>query len=184
MQPSLAATDLGQTDWEKSLIAAIRQRGFLWRTEQTYRMWARRFAAAIAPRGVRASGGPEVRQFLTDMAVRHRAAAATQKQALNALVFLFHEALRIDLGDLSGFKRAERGRKVPVVLSREECRRLLACLEGTPRLMAQLAYGAGLRVSELVQLPVQDVDLDRLVVLVRAGKGDKDRPTPLPSVLV
>lgn len=184
MQPTSAASDLGGPEWEQALIREIRKRGFLWRTEQTYRAWAARFARFVAPRGVRASSGAEVQAFLTDLAVKQRAAAATQKQALNALIFLFQESLHIDLGDLSGFKRAERGRKVPVVLTGDECRRLFAALEGTARLMAQLAYGAGLRVSELVRLRVQDLDLDRLVVLVRAGKGDKDRPAPLPAALV
>ncbi len=184
MQPTLASADVGDSEWERALIAATRRRCFLWRTEQTYRAWAGRFAQFVAPRGMRTVGGPEVEQFLSELAVKTRASASTQKQALTALVFLFHEALRIDLGDISGFKRAEPGRRVPVVLSREECRRLFAQLEGTSQLMAQLAYGAGLRVSELVRLRVQDLDLTRGTVLVRAGKGNKDRPAPLSARLV
>jgi len=184
MLPSVAATDLGESDWEQALIREMRKRGFLWRTEQTYRAWAQRFARFVAPTGVRAASGPEVEQFLSDLAVRNRSSASTQKQALNALVFLFHEALRIDLGDLSGFKRAEPSRRVPVVLTRDECRKLFEQLEGTARLMAQLAYGAGLRVTELVRLRVQDLDLSRRTVLIRAGKGDKDRPAPLPVMLL
>jgi len=183
MMPSVAASDLGDAEWERALILAARKRGFLWRTEQTYRAWAHRFARFIAPGGVRAAAGPEVEQFLSDLAVKNRASASTQKQALNALVFLFQEALHIDLGDLSGFKRAEPSRRVPVVLTRDECRRLFDQLEGTARLMAQLAYGAGLRISELVRLRVQDLDLERRTVLVRAGKGNKDRPAPLPAML-
>jgi integron integrase len=184
MQPTVASSDLGETEWEQALIVAARKRGFLWRTEQTYRAWAHRFAQFIAPRGMRTVGGPELEQFLSDLAVKTRASASTQKQALNALVFLFHEALRIDLGDVSGFKRAEPGRRVPVVLSRDECRRLFVQLEGTSRLMAQLAYGAGLRVSELVRLRVQDLDVTRRTVLIRAGKGNKDRPAPMPAMLL
>jgi len=184
LQPSLAATDLGESDWEQALILASRKRGFLWRTEQTYRAWGRRFARFISPRGVGVSAGREVEAFLSDLAVKNRVSASSQKQALNALVFLFHEALRIDLGDLSGFKRAEPSRRVPVVLTREECRRLFDRLEGTGRLMAQLAYGAGLRVSELVRLRVQDLDLVRCTVLIRAGKGNKDRAAPLSAMLV
>jgi integron integrase len=183
MRPSVAAHDLGEEGWEQSLVREIRRRGFLWRTEQTYRAWGRRFAAFLAPKSVMVAAGPEVEAFLTDLAVKHRSAAATQRQALNALVFLMQEALKIDLGDISGFRRAEAGRRLPVVLTQDECVRLFAAMSGTPRLMAQLAYGAGLRVSELVRLRVQAVDLERRQLMVRSGKGDKDRLTPLPERL-
>ena len=175
--------DLGATNWEKDLIRAIRTRGFLWRTEQTYRDWAWRFARSIAPRSPYVSEGKDVQAFLTRLAVEARASASSQKQALNALVFFLQEALRIDLGDLSGFTRASRHRRVPVVLTREECRGLFQQLEGTPRLMAQLAYGGGLRITELIRLRIQDVDCARLTVTVRDGKGSKDRLTPLPAML-
>jgi integrase len=155
----------------------------LWRTEQTYRAWGRRFAAFLAPRPVSLAAGPEVEAFLTDLAVQRRAAAATQRQALNALVFLMQEALRVNLGDVSGFRRAEAGRRLPVVLTREECAQLFSGLHGTARLMAQLCYGAGLRLSELVRLRVQAVDLERSQLLIRSGKGDKDRVAPLPERL-
>jgi len=183
MRPSVAANDLGEEGWERSLVREIRRRGFLWRTEQTYRAWGRRFATFLSPKTVMVAAGPEVESFLTDLAVQWRAAAATQRQALNALVFLMQEALKIDLGDISGFRRAEAGRRLPVVLTQEECARLFAAMEGTPQLMAQLAYGAGLRVSELVRLRVQAVDLERRQVMIRSGKGDKDRLTPLPERL-
>lgn len=182
--PTLAAEDLGGPEWEQALVLAIRKRGFLWRTERTYRDWGLRFAAFIAPRGMRTAAGPEVAAFLTDLAVKRRCSASTQKQALNALVFLMQEALKIDLGDISHFKRASAPRRVPVVLTREECRRLFERLSDTPRLMSMLAYGAGLRVTELIRLRVQDIDLDRHTVTVRAGKGDKDRVTPLPERLI
>lgn len=179
-----AAEDLGGPEWEQALIREIRRRGLLWRTEQTYRDWSWRFARFISPRGVRTAREPEVEAFLSHLAVTQRASASSQKQALNALAFLLQEALKIQLGDFSGFQRAAPSRRVPVVLTRDECRALFAHLTGTHQLMARLAYGAGLRVSELVRLRVQDVDLARRTVTVRAGKGDKDRITPLADVLV
>jgi integron integrase len=182
--PPPGALDTGTTEWESALIRQLRTRGLLWRTEQTYRGWAARFAAFLQPRNPRLASGAEVKAFLEDLAVRGRVAASTQKQALNALVFLMQEALRIDLGDFSDFKRATAPARVPTVLTREECRRLFAALQDTSRLMAQLAYGSGLRLMELLRLRVQDVDLERMRVTVRAGKGNKDRMTPLPQTLL
>jgi integrase len=111
-------------------------------------------------------------------------AIATQKQALNALIFLFREALGRDAGDLSGFQVSRRGPRIPTVLTRKECQRLFEAMHGTSRLMAELAYGSGLRIIELLRLRVKDVDLNRLQVIVRSGKGDKDRVTMLPESLV
>lgn len=118
--PTLGAQDTGSTEWESALIRLLRSRGLLWRTEQTYRGWAARFAVFLQPRHPRLATGADVKAFLEDLAVRGRVAAATQRQALNALVFLMQEALRIDLGDFSDFKRAEAPARVPTVLSREE----------------------------------------------------------------
>jgi integrase len=131
---------------------------------------------------VEAAGAGEVSAFLTDLAVRGRAATSTQKQALNAVVFILRDALGGQIGDIE-FTRAFQPRRAPVVLSRGECGRLFAAMEGTPRLMAELAYGAGLRLMELIRLRVKDIDLERGHVVVRAGKGDKDRVTVLPALL-
>jgi integron integrase len=121
---------------------------------------------------------------LSDLAVRKRVAPATQKQALNALVFLMQEALKKHLGDFSDFVRASKKRRVPVVLTKSECARILAEFEGTSQLMAKLMYGAGLRLSELLRLRIQEVDLERGRLTVRGGKGDKDRVTVLPDGLI
>jgi integron integrase len=180
VQPPLAAMDLGGSDWERDLIKACRVRGFLWRTEETYRGWARRFARFLDPRSPYAAGAEDVAAFLTALAVQQRASPSTQKQALNALVFLMQEALHRELGQMD-FKRAYPQRRVPTVLSRAECGRLFASMEGTHRLMAELAYGAGLRLMELLRLRVHHVDLDRGRLQVFAGKGDKDRVTVLPD---
>jgi integron integrase len=183
MQPKLARDDLGDSAWERALIKTMRLRGLLWRTEYTYRAWSRRFAHYLKPKTPYAAGGEEVQAFLTDLALHGRSSASAQRQALNALVFLMQEALGRDLGRMD-FKRAVPRERVPTVLTPEECRRIFSHLEGTPRLMAQLAYGAGLRLMELLRLRVQHIDLARRQLTVRGGKGDKDRVTIIPEVLV
>jgi len=181
--PAPARSDLGRTEWEQRLVARLRLKHVSWRTEQTYREWTRRFAGFLKGRPVSTAEGADVRAFLTKLAVEQRVAAATQKQALNALVFYFREVEGKDLGDFSDFERARRRVRVPVVLSRQECRRLFDALEGTPRLMAELMFGSGIRLLELLRLRVKDVDLERGHLIVRAGKGDQDRVTVLPEVL-
>jgi site-specific recombinase XerD len=165
----------GTPQWEADLIRKIRLRGFLWNTEQIYRSWMNRFAARIAPTLPDQAGSEEVRDFLSDLAVQQQVAASTQRQALNALVFYFREVVQRDLGDLGEYRRARRGSRIPVVLSRAEIDRLFAQLQGTWLLMAQLQYGSGLRITELVELRVQSLDLDRHRVLIFGGKGNKDR---------
>ena len=180
--PVPGASDLGGADWERDLIVAIRTRNFLWRTEQAYRAWGGRFAAFIAPRSPYAATEADVGAFLSDLAVKHRAMPSTQKQALNALVFLLKEALHRHVGEIP-FERSFPRRRMPTVLSRDECRRLFEQLFGTSRLMAELAYGSGLRLMELLRLRVQHVDLTRGQLKVAGGKGDKDRITVLPRGL-
>ncbi len=178
-----AAEDLGGADWERDLVRAIRVAGFLWRTEETYRNWAKKFAEFLRPRSPYAAEAEDVAGFLSMLAVRQRASASTQKQALNALVFFIQEALKRQLGEMR-FKRAAARRRVPTVLSREECARLFDGMEGAGRLMAELAYGSGLRLMELLRLRVHHLDLDRQRLIVAAGKGDRDRVTVLPEALV
>lgn len=181
--PPAAAQDLGGADWERDLIAAVRRKGLLWRTERVYREWAARFVTFLLPRSPYAADGTHVASFLSQLAVEHRASAATQKQALNALVFFLQEALRRSVGEFE-FKRAWARRRVPTVLTVEECQRLFAQLQGTHRLMAELMYGAGLRLMELLRLRIHHLDLPRFQVRVHSGKGDKDRVTVLPEALV
>ena len=181
--PPLARDDLGRGEWEPRLIARLRLKHLSWRTEQSYRAWAWRLAQFLEPRSMAAASGADVRAFLTRLAVEERVGVATQKQALNALMFYFQEVEAKDLGDVSGFAHARRRVRVPVVLNREECERLFEALEGTPRLMAELMFGGGLRLSELLRLRVKDVDLERGQLIVRGGKGDQDRVTVLPERL-
>ena len=181
--PPLARSDLGQTDWERRLVARLRLKGVAWRTEQTYRGWAWRLARFMGPKPMASATGAEVREFLTKLAVEERVSSSTQKQALNALVFFLREVADREPGDFSDFARARRRVRVPVVLNRAECERLFEAMEGTPRLMAELMYGSGVRLMELLRLRVKDVDLERGQLIVRAGKGDQDRVTVLPELV-
>jgi len=182
--PRLHQADTGAVAWEQRLIERLRIQHYAWRTEQTYREWAWRLADFVRPGELEAATGEDIKGFLSELAVKGRVSRSTQKQALNALVFLCREGLGREAGDLSGFQTSRRGPRMPTVLSRKECQRLFEALEGTPRLMAELMYGSGLRLIELLRLRVKDVDLTRQQVIVRGGKGDKDRVTVLPEVLV
>lgn len=181
--PPPARADLGRTDWERRLIAACRERGFLWRTEESYRRWAQRFADFIAPLQPTAADATQVAAFLSMLASEQRASPSSQKQALNALVFFLQEALSRELGQMD-FTRATPRRRMPTVLTQAECQRLFAQLEGTPRLMSELMYGSGLRLMELLRLRVHHLDMDRSQLRIIGGKGDKDRVTVLPERLV
>lgn len=166
------------------MIERLRLAHYSWRTEQTYREWAWRLDRFVGRRGAEGATAEDVKEFLTKLAVKGRVSVSTQKQALNALVFLFREALGRDLGDLTGYELSRRPARVPTVMTRQECQRLFDQLEGTARLMAQLMYGSGLRLTELLRLRVKDLDLDRQQLFVRSGKGDKDRVTVIPEKLV
>ena len=169
--------------WERRMVAVMRTRHLQWRTEETYRGWARRFARWFGDKPIEQASGDDVRLYLEYLAVERRVAASTQRQALNALVFLFREALQRDLGDFSGYQPARKGKRIPVVLSRQECQALFRELSGEYLLMAQLMYGAGLRLMELLRLRVQDLDFEQGSVIIRHGKGGKDRVSVLPDSL-
>jgi integron integrase len=128
-------------------------------------------------------GAPEVTKFLSSLAVEGNVAASTQNQALGALLFLYRDVLEQDLPWLDDVVRAKRPVRLPVVLTREEVRTLLFHMRGVPRLMVMLLYGAGLRLLECARLRVKDVDFARNQLVVRGGKGDKDRMTMLPAVV-
>ncbi|MBB1473258.1 integron integrase [Luteimonas sp. MC1782] len=163
--------------------ARCRAKHYSIRTERAYVGWARRFVLANGRRHPRELGALEVEGFLSTLAVRHDVAANTQNQALSALLFLYKEVLGIDLPWMESVTRAKRPKKLPVVLSHDEVRRLLALVDGQVRLMASLLYGAGMRLMEAVRLRVKDVDFDRREICVRNGKGGKDRRVPLPRKL-
>jgi len=159
---------------------AIRRKHFSIRTEQSYTEWIRRFILFHNKRHPREMAEPEVTEFLTHLARDEHVAASTQNQALSALLFLYKEVLKQEIGWLQGVERAKRPSRLPVVLTRDEVRKIFAHLHGKHRLMAGLLYGSGLRLMECVRLRVKDVDLGYLRITVREGKGGKDRVTMLP----
>lgn len=171
----------------KRLLDLVRERvrvkHYSLRTERAYVSWVRRFILANGRRHPRELGGPEVERFLTDLAARDDVASGTQNQALAALLFLYREVLGLKLPWMQDVVRAKRPRRLPVVLSRSEVERLLGAMEGSTRLMAALLYGTGMRLMECTRLRVKDVDFERGEILVREGKGDKDRRVPLPQAL-
>ncbi|MDG4597756.1 MAG: integron integrase [Candidatus Contendobacter sp.] len=166
------------------LVTVIRQRNYSIRTEEAYRGWTERFLAFIGHQDPRTAGAADVVSFLETLAVRGNVAASTQNQALNALVFFHGQVLEQPLGDLGAFIRAKRPQRLPVVLTRGEVLRLLDRLEGTHQLMASLLYGTGMRLMECLRLRVKDVDFAYRQIVVRDGKGQKDRVTPLPDKLI
>lgn len=166
------------------LRQAIRLRHYSIRTEEAYVQWAKRFILFHNKRHPREMGRPEIEAFLTHLAVNGKVAAATQNQALNAIVFLYRHLLGREVGELETVVRAKRPPKLPVVLSPAETRRVLDHLDGTTGLMARLLYGSGLRLMECLRLRVKDVDFEYRQVTVRDGKGAKDRVTMLPAALI
>jgi integron integrase len=153
------------------------------RTEEAYVGWIRRYILFHGKRHPAEMGTAEVEAFLTSLAVEGRVAASTQNQAMAALLFLYTHVLEIPLGSIDAL-RAKRPKRLPVVLSRDEVRAVLGRMEGVYRLMAELMYGSGLRLLECCRLRVKDVDFDRRQIVVREGKGDKDRVVPLPGSVV
>jgi integron integrase len=162
----------------------LRTRHYSHRTESSYVDWARRFLAYLSERQGVARPQVEpagVRDYLTHLAVRRKVTASTQNQAFCALLFLCREVLDIDVENVSQVTRAKRGSHLPVVLSVPETAALLRALRGTARLMAHLIYGGGLRVSECCELRYKDLDFDQGLLIVRGGKGGKDRSTLFPE---
>ena len=161
---------------------ALRVRHYSRRTEHAYVGWIRRYILFHGKRHPADMGAEEVSRFLSSLAVEGRVAASTQNQALAALLFLYGPVLGVELPWLDGMVRAARPPRLPVVLSREEVRAVLVAMHGVPRLMGVLLYGAGLRLLECAQLRVKDVDFAANQIVVRNGKGDRDRVTLLPAL--
>ena len=163
---------------------ALRERRYSTRTEEAYVHWIRRFILANGRRHPADLGPEEIRAFLSDLAVRERVSASTQNQALAALSFLYAHVVRRPIAPVDGIAPARRSRHLPVVLSVREIRAIVARLDEPYALAARVMYGSGLRILECVRLRVKDVDLDRREIVVREGKGGKDRRTPLARACV
>ena len=164
-----------------SFLVELRSRQYSIRTEQSYENWILRFLACHQGLPVSQMSVQHVKQFLNDMVIHRNVAASTQNQALNALVFFFREVLGRDQFEMGELIYSKRPKRLPVVLTRDEARALLAELDGTAWLVASLLYGCGLRLSECIRLRVQDLDFGYKIIMVRDGKGGKDRRVPLPE---
>ena len=172
----------------KSLLAVYREalasRHYARRTIQTYERWLRRYLRFHKMRHPREMGSAEINAFLSHLAVSEQVSASTQNQALAALLFLYRQVLETDPGDLGAVVRARRPKRLPVVLSVVEVRAVLQQLEGPPSLVCGLLYGSGLRLMEALRLRVQDLDFAAHQLIVRGGKGNKDRLSVLPQNLM
>jgi integron integrase len=163
------------------LRAACRVRHYSLRTEDAYAAWVVRFVRFHGLRHPLEMGAAEINAFLTHLAVEGHVSASTQNQAFSALLFLYQQVLEVDPGRIAGVVRARRPERLPVILSRDEVRAVLGRLDGVPRLVCCLLYGAGLRILDALRLRIQDIDFARAELLIRHGKGGKDRRTVLPA---
>lgn len=165
----------------QALRSELRLRHYSFRTERSYEHWVKRFLSFHDTNDVNGLGAEEIKAYLNYLAEVRSVSASTQNQALNAIVFWFVNVLGADPGDFGDFTRAKRPKRLPVVLSRDEVRRLLAGLGSTEELMAGLMYGSGVRLMECVRLRIKDIDFEANQITVRDGKGQKDRVTMLPK---
>ena len=161
----------------------IRCKHYSIRTESTYTEWIRRYILFHNKQHPKVLNEQHISAFLTHLAVNRKVTSSTQNQALCALVFLYRQVLKMDLGDFENVIRAKKPSKLPVVFTQDEARQILLQLSGVHWLMGQLLYGAGLRVMECVRLRVKDVDFGYRQIVVRDGKGQKDRVTMLPEIV-
>lgn len=167
----------------EQLSEALRTSHYSYRTEKAYIDWVRRYILFHDKKHPAEMGAEEIRAFLTHLATERNVAASTQNQALSAILFLYREVLHKEVDPilLTGARRPER---LPAVLTREEAKNIIAQLTGVHKIMTQLLYGSGLRLMECVRLRVKDLDFEYKTVIVRDGKGEKDRITPMPATLL
>ncbi|HWR10473.1 MAG TPA: integron integrase [Rectinemataceae bacterium] len=164
-------------------LMALSARHYSDRTKESYEKWLRRFLETNKSRSLKDLGGAEINAFLSRLAVDENVSASTQNQALAALLFFFRNVLNKPVGDVGEVIRAKKPRRLPVVMSRQEVREVLSELKGDKWLAASLMYGTGIRLMECLELRVQDIDFSRNEILIRNGKGAKDRVTMLPETL-
>ncbi|MBO1520772.1 phage integrase N-terminal SAM-like domain-containing protein [Oceanisphaera pacifica] len=171
------------TRFMDQLRALIRSRNLAYKTEQTYCHWVKRFIRFHNIRHPSTCSTKEVEQFLSHLAVQRNSSVSTQRTALNAIVFLFREFLQQPLDELS-FELARKPRRLPTVFTHNEAKAVISHLEGTSQLVARLMYGSGLRINEVLRLRVKDIDFGMQQIIVRSGKGNKDRTTLLSDSLL
>lgn len=171
-------------EWERELMERLRAEYKSYRTEKTYRAWCRRFVRFSAPKRAEALDADDAAKFLDYLAVDRRVASGTQRQALNALVYWLRQVKGMEFDQALKFQKARVKKNLPVVLHPRELQAMFQKLDGSYQLMARLQYGAGLRVSDLIRLRVKDIDYANGYIVVRFGKGDKDRKVQLPRTLM
>ncbi len=162
----------------------LRTRHYSIRTEQAYTGWIKRFILFHNKQHPSSLGKSEIRSFINYLAIKKKVSASTQNQALQSILFLYKQILKIEIGWIEEIKRAERIKHIPVVFSRKEAKIILSHMKGVTRLIASLLYGSGLRLNECLRLRVKDIDFDYKQIIIRDGKGEKDRRTTLPLSLV
>jgi integron integrase len=183
-QSSIAFPPLQSTKILDQVRERIRYLHYSMRTEESYVYWIRFFIKWSGLRHPREMGADEVRAFLTFLATEREVSVSTHRVALSAILFLYQRVLGVDLPWLDGLERPSAPRRLPVVLTQEEVLRIFALLTGTHALLARLLYGTGMRITEALQLRVKDVDFDHRAIIIREGKGFKDRVVMLPQSLV
>jgi integron integrase len=181
--PALSVPAVQKPKLLEQVRHAIRIRHLSPQTEQAYVGWIKRFIFFHNKRHPIEMAEAEIAQFLSSLATQSKVSASTQNQALNALLFLYNKVLEKKIGLIQGVVRANRPRRLPVVLTKEEIKMVLEAMTGVPWLMAMLLYGSGLRLMECCRLRVKDIDFYKNQIVIRAGKGDKDRYTMLPATL-
>jgi integron integrase len=183
-RPSLAVATSGAPKLLDRVRQTIRAKHYSRRTESAYVDWIRRYILFHQKRHPSEMGAPEIAAFLTWLATNRRVSASTQNQSLSALLFLYRDVLHIEIGSIENVPRARMPVRVPVVLSRDEVARIMKHLHGVTWIMVTLLYGSGLRLDECLELRVKDIDVERRQIVIRRGKGQKDRPTVLPAAVV
>ena len=163
---------------------AIRLKHYSYRTEQTYKEWIKRYILFHKKRHPAEMGAAEIQAFLSNLATEKKVAASTQNQALSAILFLYRNVLLIPISVPTELIRAEKSKTLPTVLTRAEAMAVIRELHGVPQIMAKILYGSGLRLMECLRLRVKDIDFGNRQIIVRDGKGEEDRFTPLPESLI
>ena len=182
--PSGGAPTSAAPGWKTAFLTTVRRRHYSYRTERSYLVWLERFARFCRSDQLADRGGEDIKAFLDALALDQRLSASSQRQALNAVVFLLREVFGKELGDFSDYRRSKVRPHVPVWLTPAEMRALLDQLDERWALMTRVAFGGGLRLMELLRLRVKDVDLEEEIMTVRGGKGEKDRLVPLAHVTI
>lgn len=186
-EPDKEASDPGHiqtwTEAKEMFMNRMKLRHYAYNTEKTYREWIRRFLLYTRIKSPSTATPEHVKRFLTYLAVERKVSASTQNQAFNALLFLYREVLGIEFGDFRNTIRAKQSTRIPVVLSKEEIKELFSHLSGIHALMLKLIYAGGMRLTECVRLRIKDLDFDNQTLVIRSGKGDRDRTTLFPKFI-